>query len=50
MMKKIYEKPNAVYVSLIAEEEISTGSFGDGATAGEKDIIDGDTGVESSIF
>lgn len=44
-MKKIYEKPNAKYVSLIAQEDISS-SFEEE----EKDVIYGETGVESSIF
>ena len=44
-MKKIYEKPDAAYVSLIAQEALSS-SFGDD----DKDIVDGETGVESSIF
>jgi len=48
-MKKIYEKPNAEYVSLIAQEEISAGSFDD-TVEGQNDVIDGETGVESSIF
>lgn len=39
-MKKEYQKPEMEIVSLVAEEEI----------ASSRDIIEGDTDVESSIF
>lgn len=52
MMKKIYEKPDAEYVSLIAREEISSGSFGDDTQnySSGGDFAEGETGIESSIF
>lgn len=37
---KEYLKPEAEYISLVAEEEITA----------ENDIVDGEMGLESSIF
>ena len=36
-MKKLYERPDVAYISLIAEEAITN------------DILDGDTDLESSL-
>ena len=42
-MKTLYEKPDAEYVSLVAQEEITTQTYDD-------DDVDGEMGLESSIF
>lgn len=42
-MKKEYQKPEVAYISLLAEEEITTSVVSD-------DIVDGEMGLESSIF
>ena len=43
-MKKIYEKPDAEYISLIVEEEVT---LIDGRSGG---WIDGEIGTSDSIF
>lgn len=40
-MKKEYQKPDVVEVVLVSEEIV---------TSDENDIVDGDMGLESSIF
>ena len=39
---KEYLKPEAEYISLVATEEITTGD--------DDDFVDGEIGVESSVF
>lgn len=43
-MKKDYQKPDVDFVSLIAQEEITSGSYKN------DDWVDGDMGLESSIW
>lgn len=40
-MNKIYQKPDAEYVSLVAREEVTTDN---------DDFLDGEVGIESSDF
>ena len=40
-MKKLYEKPDVEYVELVAQEPINKESL---------DVLEGDMGLESSIF
>ena len=44
-MKKEYQKPDVDFVSLIAKEEITSGSY-----TKNDDWVDGEIGLESSIF
>lgn len=43
-MYKDYQKPDAEYVSFVAEEEITT------LKAGDFEYLDGEMNLESSIF
>lgn len=43
-MKNEYQKPEVDFVSLIAKEEITSGSYKN------DDWVDGEIGLESSIF
>lgn len=44
-MNKGYQKPDAEYVSLVALENVTSNEL-----KGQSDFVDGEMGLESSIF
>ena len=47
-MNKGYQKPDAEYVSLVALESVTSGDLN--GLNGQSDFVDGEMGLESSIF
>lgn len=47
-MNKGYQKPDAEYVSLVALESVTSGGLN--GLNGQSDFVDGEMGLESSIF